>query len=180
MASFLNLLGTGLLVLVLTACKPAGPTTHHQVDLGGQRWSLELAVGDEAIRRGLMNRTTIPDGTGMLFLFPRSEVHRFWMANCLIDIDLVFIDGAGHITALHTMRTEPPRGPDESEREYLARIPNYSSRYPVRAAIEIPAGTIRALGLEVGQHTGLDMQKLDRLRDEVSRGRFTREDPLRR
>ena len=160
-----------LTLLFLGGCQPDGPRTHHQVDLGGQEWNLELAIGDEAIRQGLMDRATVPPGTGMLFIFPRSEVHRFWMANCLVDIDAIFIDGAGIITAAYTMKTEPPRAENETEMEYLRRLPTYTSRYPVRAAIELPAGSIESMGLQVGHHTGLDMNQLERLRQEVVRER---------
>ena len=155
---------TMMLLFLTHGCKPAEPPTHHELVIGGEAWTLELAVTPEAIERGLMFRETIPPGTGMLFLFDRSRVHQFWMGNCLTDMDIIFLDGAGHITAVHEMTAEQPRRPEESDFEYRDRMPNYSSRFPVRAAIEFPPGTIKRLGLKSNQSSGLDMKALENVR----------------
>ncbi|MCH2152005.1 MAG: DUF192 domain-containing protein [Phycisphaerales bacterium] len=160
---------TALLLAMSHGCRPTDPPTHHELVIGGETWVLELAVSPEAIEQGLMFRENIPEGTGMLFLFDRSEIHQFWMGNCLTDIDIIFLDGAGHITAAHEMTAEPPRRPDETDFAYRDRMPSYPSRFPVRAAVEFPPGTIRRLGLKANQSSGLDMKALETLRREASR-----------
>ena len=42
---------------------------------------LEIAATDSERARGLMFRKELPDDRGMLFIFPYSEVQRFWMKN---------------------------------------------------------------------------------------------------
>ena len=163
-----------LLLLMTHGCKPAEPPTHHELVIGGEPWMLELAVTPEAIERGLMFRETIPAGTGMLFLFDRSRIHQFWMGNCLTDMDIIFLDGAGHVTAVHEMTAEQPRRPEESDFEYRDRMPSYSSRFPVRAAVELPPGTIKRLGLTSNQPSGLDMKALETLRKQAMRTRSQR------
>lgn len=140
-------------------CNQSGSGVEH-VEVGARTWDLELATDDASIRQGLMNRSVIPDGTGMLFVFERPSVHSFWMGNCLIDIDLIFLDGTGRIVALHQMLAESPRGNDETEFAYQQRMPHYSSMVPVQFAIELPTGSIKRLGLKTGQIVPLDIARL--------------------
>ncbi len=63
--------------------------------LGGVQ--LELEVADEPAERavGLMRRTSVPDGTGMVFLFDEALSTRFYMFDVPIPLTAVFIrDGA--------------------------------------------------------------------------------------
>jgi hypothetical protein len=153
-----------LLILLLTlsvvvACERSA-ATREQVRIGPANWTLELAIGDAAIQRGLMDRKTIPEGTGMLFVFPEPTVHQFWMANCLTDIDVIFLDGQGRVTTMYHMRAEPPRSDGESQFDYEQRLPRYSSRVPVRFAIELPPGSLDTLGLRVGNAIPIDLDRL--------------------
>ncbi|MDP6157609.1 MAG: DUF192 domain-containing protein [Phycisphaerales bacterium] len=151
-----------LLTLCLVACEQSAATREH-VRIGSDDWSLELAVGDAAIQRGMMGRETIPRGTGMLFVFSEPVIHQFWMANCLIDIDVIFLDGQGRVTTMYRMVTEPPRRAEESQLQYEQRLPLYSSRVPVRFAIELPAGSIDALALRVGDAVPIAIDRLKSL-----------------
>jgi len=46
----------------------------------------------EKIRQGMMMKTF--DGfDGMLFIMPHDEMQSFWMKNCIIPLDIVFISG---------------------------------------------------------------------------------------
>ncbi|MBT4768882.1 MAG: DUF192 domain-containing protein [Phycisphaerae bacterium] len=155
-----------LLVLVLCGmslmtfgCDRSGASLE-QVRIGARDWDLELAISEAAIRRGLMDRATIPAGTGMIFVFSTPTVHRFWMANCLIDIDVIFLDGQGRVTTMYRMKAEPARGSAESQLGYEQRLPLYSSHVPVRFAIEFPAGSIDHLGLRVGDRVDIDVDRL--------------------
>ena len=61
------------------------------------------------------------------------------------------------------MPFEPPRAEGETENEYASRLPRYSSRFPVRFALEFPAGTIDRLGLEPNTRVELDGPRLKSL-----------------
>ncbi len=162
MAHSLNLSFAAFMLLtavVLAACGHES-AAHERLEMGDRTWTLEVAASEDAIRQGLMNRPDIPDGTGMLFVFPTPRVHEFWMANCMVDIDVIFIDGQSRITTLHQMKAEPPRSPRESVWQYHQRLPLYSSRIPVQFAIELPAGSIQDLNLHTGDAVNLDVRRL--------------------
>ena len=164
-----------LLVICCTGCgTPNALPTHEKVMIGGELWTLELAMDDEAIRRGLMDRTALPEDGGMLFIFPDTDYRSFWMANCLIDIDILFLDDRGTISAAHEMKVEPPRTAQESQFAYEGRLRNYESVYPARFAIELPAGSIERLSVKPNQQLKLDIQRLKSLRNRADRTRSDR------
>jgi uncharacterized membrane protein (UPF0127 family) len=84
-----------------------------------------------------MFRTSVPPDQGMLFDwgFPRSS--EMWMRNTLVSLDMVFINADGTIRSIAEDTT--PRS--------LAVI---DSRGPVRATLEIAAGTTARLDIRVG------------------------------
>ena len=167
-----------LVALIVAGCGPSQPPEDVVISLGGEEWIMELATHPDEIRAGLMNRPSINPGTGMIFIFPESRIQSFWMAYCLTDIDLVFVDGTGRITATHAMEVEPPRSPSESEQAYLGRMQSYGSIFPARVAIELPPGSIEKLGLASGQATGLNMRALEDLRRRSATNRRQAESPV--
>jgi hypothetical protein len=52
----------------------------------------EIADTDQARSIGLMNRESLADTEGMLFIFSSPGRYAFWMKNMRISIDIVWID----------------------------------------------------------------------------------------
>jgi uncharacterized membrane protein (UPF0127 family) len=52
----------------------------------------EIADTDQARSIGLMNRESLADTEGMLFIFSLPDRYAFWMKNMRISIDIVWID----------------------------------------------------------------------------------------
>ncbi|MEM1329070.1 MAG: DUF192 domain-containing protein [Planctomycetota bacterium] len=161
------------LVAAMPGCDEQTATGVESVKLDGQWFHLEL-VADPATRvKGLGGRDYIaPDG-GMLFAFPSSQVLQFVMRDCLVPIDVIFLDPSGRILAMHQMpieEPEPPQAEGESDEDYRSRriqyelsLPKYTSRYSAQFAIELAGGTLEGLDLEVGQKVDLDVERLKTL-----------------
>jgi uncharacterized membrane protein (UPF0127 family) len=140
-----------------------GAPAREEVVLAGETFSLELALDPASIARGLMDRTVIPANGGMLFVFADYDRRRFWMKNCVVDIDLLFLDEVGRVVAVHRMKVEPPQGATEDLGDYENRLAGYESARPARFAIELKAGTIDRLGLKTGDRVELDLRRLKRM-----------------
>lgn len=150
-------------VLSMTACSknstPSGNanTNVESVKIDGKVFHLELALDGETRFKGLSDREFIePDG-GMLFVFPRPSDQRFVMRDCPIDIDIIFLDPSGRITAMHHMPAEAPRDPETepetgvpSTDKYEQRLTRYPSRYPAQFVIELAGGMLENLDLSEG------------------------------
>ena len=104
-------------------------------------FSVELAVTDEERERGLMFRRSVPESTGMLFDFKRDQEVTMWMKNTYVSLDMIFIQSDGRIRRIA----------ENTETESLKIIP---SGGPVRAVLEVAAGTARKLGIEPGDRVG--------------------------
>ena len=99
--------------------------------------AVELARTSDEQARGLMFRRELPDGRGMLFLFERAEIRRFWMKNTLIPLDMIFLDEKRQIVGVEentVPHDEASRGPDE----------------PAQYVLEVPGGYARRHGLGPG------------------------------
>lgn len=66
---------------------------------------IEIADNDSSITRGLMQRSGLPDLSGMLFVFPDESPRSFWMANTPLALDIMFADAAGNIVSISKYTT---------------------------------------------------------------------------
>lgn len=106
------------------------------VVFGGDTVRAEVARTDQERARGLMERESLPDGSGMLFIFPDVATRSFWMRNTYIPLDIAFMDAEGVIVDIQAM--EPL---DETFTESAA---------PAMFALEVPQGWFAAQGIGVG------------------------------
>ncbi len=96
----------------------------------GAVYRLELAKTPEEQAQGLMYRESLPEKTAMLFLFSDSGVHKFWMKNTMIPLDMIWMDAAGKV--LFVSADTPPCKADP--------CPNYGSDAPASSVLEIAGG----------------------------------------
>lgn len=142
-----------MVMAVLNGCDKNKIPTHTSVNLAGHTYSMELKLDTHGRQTGMMHRKSLGKREGMLFVFPQSEVLSFWMKNCLIDLDVIYLDATGRIVQILTMEVPEPNAP----------LIDYSSVWPAQFAIEINAGQAKELGLKNGQKIDLDLDRLKAL-----------------
>lgn len=125
--------------------------------LRGRTFHLELAADSAARMRGMGGRSHIPEGSGMLFSFREAAPRHFLMRDCVVPLDIAFLDTEGRVTAVHTMPVEPPRRAGETPLTYEARLPLYGSGAPAQFVMEAAGGALFAAGVQAG-----DLAEFDR------------------
>ena len=100
-------------------------------------FNVEMALTPDQQQTGLMFRTVIPADGGMLFDWGIPRISQMWMKNTVSSLDMLFIDQDGVIRRV-IERTVP---------ESLAIL---DSLVPVRATLEVAAGTAERLDIRIG------------------------------
>ena len=156
------LMASVLLTMMMVSCsKPSIVNGKAVVNLDGTNYTLDIVADDATRERGLGGVTELPEHGGMLFAFPDSRKRAFVMRDCLIDIDIIFLDPSGRIVAMHNMPIEPARGEGEGLVMYENRLKKYPSRYSAKYAIEIIGGRLESMDLKEGQLIELDIEYLE-------------------
>jgi uncharacterized protein len=96
--------------------------------------NIEVAEGDSAQARGLMERTSLPPRSGMLFVGDVEEPKSFWMENTPMPLDIIFISADSQVVSI-SERTRP------FSRESI------ESSAPAQYVLEVRAGMAQRLGL---------------------------------
>ena len=122
----------------LAGCASAGTPW---VELGGQRYAVEIADDDAERARGLMFRDAMEEGRGMLFIHEAQEPLAYWMKNTRIPLDILYFDDARRLVSQR--RGVPPCSLGDG-------CPNYPSGAPARYVLELNAGQAERLGLQDG------------------------------
>lgn len=115
--------------------------------------TLTLEVADTSASRehGLMFRTLVPSGKGMIFVFGADGEQRFWMKNTLVPLDMIFVDADGKITSIAAHVPASTRvTPDDR-----VAVREGKGKY----VIELRAGEAERAGLHSGIR--LDLPKLE-------------------
>ena len=63
----------------------------------------EVARTGDEVRTGMMFRTNVVEGEGMLFVLPAPYRASFWMMNCPTPLSCAYINPQGVIEELHNM-----------------------------------------------------------------------------
>lgn len=130
-----------LLLLVLLSLLSGCASASNWVELGGQRYKVEIANDDAERARGLMFRDELAAGSGMIFIHDREEPQAYWMKNTKIPLDILYFDNARKLVA--QQRDVPPCSAGDA-------CPPYPSNAPARYVLELNAGEAAKLKLENG------------------------------
>lgn len=110
----------------------------------------EVAATEPEKAKGLMYRQSLAKDRCMFFVYAEDGDHAIWMKNCLIALDVAWVDAEGRVveTAERVPPCSPMRGDD---------CPTYGGSVPARHFIEFAAGTFKRLGLKKGDRLGWDL-----------------------
>ena len=111
------------------------------VIFGADTVHAEVARTPEERERGLMYRTELPPGQGMIFVFTDIQTRSFWMKDTLIPLDIAYIDENLRIIDIQAME---PQTTDL-----------HPSAQPAMFALEVPLGWFAEMGIEVGAQAQL-------------------------
>ena len=91
-------------------------------------YSIQAEVADSPDLRevGLMNRTSLPTNSGMLFIFEQKAGNCFWMKNTKLPLSIAFIADDGKIVNIEEMQADTTN--------------NHCPKAPIRYALEMNKG----------------------------------------
>jgi uncharacterized membrane protein (UPF0127 family) len=84
-----------------TAAQPK--LTAVKLYMGPAELTAEVAISQREMNAGLMFRTNMAEGEGMLFVFPYPHQASFWMKNTILPLSIAYIDPAGVIQEIHEL-----------------------------------------------------------------------------
>jgi uncharacterized membrane protein (UPF0127 family) len=111
-----------------------------ELTAGFHRIEAEVAANQGDRSQGLMNRRVLAPNQGMIFAFPQTATHCFWMKNTPLPLAIAFLDEKGLIISIDEM------APETEDNHCPAR--------PARFALEMNAGWFKAKGLKPGAVIG--------------------------
>ena len=111
---------------------PDGSTVH-----------VELAKTEAERNFGLMERTSLPNGRGMLFIHDQPGHYGYWMYDCKIGLDIIWMDQNHRIVEM-SPNTPPCKGKSNT-------CPSFGGKETSVYVLELPVGSIKAHQLAAGQ-----------------------------
>jgi hypothetical protein len=107
-----------------------------------EEFELEVEVADSDAERakGLMYRENLCEFCGMLFIFSSDTEHGFWMKDCFIPLDIIFVSKHGDIVDIKRDFEPCDKG----------ECPSYSPDQHYRYAVEVNSGWCDEQDVNIG------------------------------
>lgn len=113
-----------------------------QIIINGNIIQIEIADSNEERIRGLSNRTSLPDSSGMLFIFPDVNYHSIWMKEMNFPIDIIWIK-YGIIVDLVNNAPVPVNN---------LNIATFTPQTTADSILEMRAGAIKRYRMKIGDN----------------------------
>jgi len=134
------IIGMLLSVNAVLSCS-SGLEERIKVVIGGKSFRIEVARTDEQKRQGLMNRRSLGDREGMIFVYETDQHLAFWMKNTTIPLTMAFLSKDGQIMQVEQLKP--------------LSLKSIMSERAVRYGLELPDGVLDELGVGVGDRVEL-------------------------
>ena len=125
-----------LLVFASLSCSKDGVLQTKTIKINQWEITVEIADTPASLEKGLMERKSLDENCGMLFVYDRDARKSFWMKNTLIPLSIAYIAADGTIREIYDMEPLSTRTVD--------------SKYSVRYALEVNQGAFRRHGVKEG------------------------------
>jgi uncharacterized membrane protein (UPF0127 family) len=102
----------------------------------------EVKFTPEDMKRGMMYRSDLPSGHGMLFVHGAMGRHPYWMANCKIPLDIIWIDMSHKVVEISHDTPPCPSGGKN--------CPLYGGRKASAFGLELGAGEAARHSVTIG------------------------------
>lgn len=119
----------------------------------GTAFQLEVAADAESRARGYMYRDSVGPREGMLFVLEEDGRWPFWMKNCRVELDIVWLDS--ELRVVDIAHGQVPC-PDDGECPWIRPM------RPARFVIEFAGGTAEAERLRLGDRIAILMESAPR------------------
>lgn len=121
------------------------PSSSPSVTVNGTTLVVELATTNDAIKKGLSGRPMLEADRGMLFIFPKPGLYRFWMLAMQFPIDIIWINDGRVISVNENVGVafDAVASPRQSLFGWLLRRRRpifYSPASPAQYVLEVNAG----------------------------------------
>lgn len=114
-----------------------------KIKIGSKIVQVEIAKTPDQHQYGLMNRNSLPENNGMLFIFENEQTLSFWMKNTFIDLSIAYIDKNKQIVDIQEMKA--------TNQMMVGDLPSYPSVKPALYALEMNKGWFKKNKIKVGQ-----------------------------
>ena len=111
------------------------------VAVGNATIKVDIADTPQLRRKGLSGRENLASDSGMLFIFEKEDKYPFWMKGLNFPLDFIWIRKNTVVDLLPNIQLPSPLESD---------LTIYTPRVPVDMVLEVSAGTIDRLGVQVG------------------------------
>lgn len=130
-----------IFIIILLSC--SGKNELVEISINSNTLLVEIANDDETRSLGLMNRDSLKEESGMIFVFEQERAVTFWMKNTLIPLSIAYIDKKGEILEIYDMV------PLSEERIS-------SKRSSIKYALEVNQGCFKRNNINIGDMISLD------------------------
>ncbi len=146
-----SLMRTGAIWICLTLLSGCGARDHEFEDIASQTVTLpdgtaihaEVKADRQSQATGMMYRDSLAKDRGMLFVYGSPQREAYWMHNCKIPLDIIWIEKGGKVVEI-APDAPPCNGPERS-------CPSYGGNQFADYVLELGGGQAKAHGVEVGK-----------------------------
>lgn len=118
--------------------------------IGAKSLTAEVARSPIELETGMMFRTNLPAGHGMLFVFAYPAKRAFWMKNVSVPLSIAFISSEGLIMQIDDLKP-------------FDETPVWSRDSNIQYALEVPKGWFRENGITEGMLVTTAKGELNRI-----------------